>query len=58
MLPPLIDQRRDWPIIDVVKAPAFQFKSLCGQIFDRRREVELAIEPRLDRVLIRRWDVH
>ncbi len=58
MLAPLIDQRRDGPIINVVEAPALQFESLLRQIFDWRREVELAIEPWLDRVLVGRRNIH
>ena len=52
MLPPLIHKRRHGSIFQIIQAPAYQRESVPGQILDGRREIELAVEPRLDRVLV------
>ena len=49
-----VDDRSNWKIVEIIEAPAYQRKSLGGQVDDRRRKVEPAVEPWLNRVLIRR----
>ena len=47
-----IYQRRDRPVVQIIEPAADQRESRSRQIRDRRREIELAAEPRLDRMLI------
>ena len=54
MFAPSIDQSRDGAVIDNVQAAAEQRKSLIGEISNWRREIQLAGEPWLHRVLIGR----
>ena len=43
--------------VDIVKAAADKRKTLGGEIDNRRRHVELAVEPRLDGMLFAGFDV-
>src|SRR4029077_15885904 len=52
-----IDDRRHRLAVDVIERAADQGESLPGQVDDRRRDVELAVEPRLDGVLVAGFDV-
>src|SRR6266576_2334439 len=52
-----INEHSDVPPAQNVQASANQGKTVIGKIFDWRSEVELAIEPRLYRVLVRRSNV-
>src|SRR5579862_609302 len=54
MLVAAIDERRDRAIVEIIEPAAQKRKFRGGKIFDRRREIELAVEPRLHRVLIGR----
>ena len=47
-----IDQRGGGLAVDVVEPAADQREALRGQVDHRRRNVELAVEPRLDVVLV------
>src|SRR6185369_8278756 len=49
----LIDERRDGFVADVIQPTAYEGKSLRRKIFHFGREVQLAIEPRLDGVRVR-----
>src|SRR6201994_4012866 len=51
---PAIDHGTDRPRIDVIEPAADQRKTLRGEIDHRRWDVELAVEPRLDRMLVGR----
>src|SRR5437868_15100030 len=44
--------------IDVVEAAAGEREAVCRQVAHRWGEIELAREPRLHGVLVRRFDVH
>src|SRR5580704_16346909 len=57
VLAPVIDDRGHRLAVDVIEPAADQGKTLRGQVDDRRRNVELAVEPRLDGVLIAGFDV-
>ena len=52
----LVDERRDRPSVNCIKAAAQQRKAARAQIPDGRRKIELALKPRLYRVSIRRPD--
>src|SRR5947199_7837179 len=41
---PSVNQRRHWPVIQIIKASANQRKSLTGKIDNRRGKIELHIE--------------
>src|ERR1700692_4815627 len=56
-LAPAIDDRAHRRPGDVIEPAADQGKTLRGQVDDRRRDVELAVEPRLDGVLVAGFDV-
>ena len=58
MQPPVEDEGSGEAPVDLLEAPACQGKPGVGQVEDRRREIELAGEPGLDRVLVGRDDVH
>jgi hypothetical protein len=49
-----IHDRRDRSIADVVEAPADQGKALRRHIRDRRREVQFALKPWFDHMLVGR----
>ena len=53
---PIYD-RRHGLAVDVVEPSAEQQKALRGQVHDRRRDIGLAVEPRLYRMLIARAHV-
>src|SRR5437867_4981050 len=52
-----INQRRHWPVIQVIEAAANQRKSLTGNIDNRRSKIELRVSPGFYSMLIRRSDV-
>src|SRR5260370_36454596 len=52
-----VDQRGNVLAVENVEAAAGQWKTGVGEIFDRRNKSELAIEPRLPRVLVGRGDI-
>src|SRR5208282_809750 len=58
MVAMLIHERRDRPAVDIVETAAHQRKSVFREIVGRWREIKLAVEPRLDRMLIGRGNVH
>jgi hypothetical protein len=47
-----IDDRRDGLAVDIVEPSAEQHETLCGQVHDRRRDIDLAVEPRFHRMLV------
>jgi hypothetical protein len=57
VLPPSIHKRRNGPIAQIIKPPARKDKATISKIRDDGREIQLAVEPRFDRVVIRRGDV-
>jgi hypothetical protein len=57
VLPPGIDQRGDGSTGDIFEAAAQQWIAFGGEIVHRRGVIELTIEPRFYRVLIRRLHV-
>src|SRR6202162_2024083 len=52
-----VHQRRDSAVVDHVKTPALQWKTLFRKIADRRSKVYLPVEPRFHGVLIGRNDI-
>src|SRR5580693_8409591 len=57
VLAPVIDDRGHRLAVDVIEPAADQGKTLRRQVDDRRGDVELAVEPRLDGVLVAGFDV-
>jgi hypothetical protein len=57
MLAAGIDQSCDRVAVNDVDAAALQWKSLIGEVLDRRREIQFAVEPRLHGVLVGRDDI-
>src|SRR5438477_5570768 len=57
MLAPLVNQRRHRPVIEIIKTAADQRKSFAGKVDDRRREIELGVQPGFHCVLIGGSDV-
>src|ERR1700752_3426559 len=57
MLAPGIDHGCHRAAVNDVNAAALQWKSLIGKIVDGGREIQFAVEPGLDRVLIGRDDI-
>src|SRR5229473_2313467 len=57
MLAAAIDERGDGAAAEDVETSSLQGESITRKITDGRREVELAVKPRLDSVLIGRGDV-
>src|SRR5437868_2148560 len=53
----LIDERCDGPAVEIIETATGQWKVRRGEILDRRREVELAVEPRLHGVAILGRDI-
>src|SRR5436305_7510130 len=53
----LIDERRDGPAVEIIETATGQREVRRGEILDRRREVELAVEPRLYGVAILGRDI-
>ena len=54
---PPVNQRRHRPVIQIIQAAANQGKFLTGKINNRRRKIELRVQPRLYRVLVRGGDI-
>src|SRR6266496_3364063 len=52
-----INQRRHWPVIQIIQAAANQRKSLTGKIDNRRSKIELGVQPRFYRVLVGGSDI-
>ena len=57
MLAPLVDQCGDRSVVEIIQATAQQRKAFATKIDNRRRKIELGIQPRFYRVLIRRRNV-
>ena len=53
MLSPLINQSRYRPVIEIIKTSPNQGKSVAGKVDHRRCKIELCVQPRLHRVLVR-----
>ena len=53
MLVVLENQSPDHAVVNVIEPTADQRKALRCQVDHRRRGIELTVEPRLDRVLVR-----
>ena len=47
-----VDERGDGAAVDYVESSALQGKTIVGEVLNRRREIQLAIEPGLYGVLI------
>src|SRR5206468_5451453 len=54
---PFVNQRRHWPVIQIIQAAANQRKSLTGKIDNRRSKIELGVQPRFYRVLVGGSDI-
>src|SRR5436190_4996035 len=54
---PSVNQRRHWPVIQIIQAAANQRKSLTGKIDNRRSKIELGVQPRFYRVLVGGSDI-
>src|SRR5436190_10140780 len=54
---PLVNQRRDWSVIQIIQAATNQRKSLTGKIGNCRRKIELRIQPGFHGMLVRGSDV-
>src|SRR5712692_8105317 len=57
MLAPRVDQHGNGAAVNHIEPAALQRKSLTHKVVDRRSEIELAIKPRLHRVLVARLHV-
>src|SRR6266851_31936 len=57
MLVPRVDQHGNGAAVHHIEPAALQQKSLTHKVVDRRSEIELAIKPRLHRVLVARLHV-
>src|SRR5215468_2920520 len=53
----LVHQGGYGSVLQVIKTPSKQRKTLCRHILDWRGEWEFALKPRFDRVLVRRSDI-
>src|SRR6516162_10125382 len=53
----LVDECRCFPTVDVIQPASDQTEALGREILDRRREFELSVEPRFDRMLIGRRNI-
>src|SRR5438874_9942716 len=53
----LIDERCDGPAVEIIETAAGQREVRRGEILDRRRKIELAVEPRLYGVAILGRDI-
>src|ERR1700730_3993943 len=47
VLPATVEERRHSSVVQIVQPPAKERKFLTGQVFDRWREIQLAVEPGL-----------
>src|SRR5260370_8845715 len=52
MLLPLVDKRGDIAMIQIVQTAADQREAFVREVYDRRSEIEFAVEPRLHGVLV------
>jgi hypothetical protein len=57
MLLALVHQRCHWTVVQVIKAPTDQRKSLHCQLRDGRSKVYMALKPWFDRMLVGREHV-
>src|SRR5215469_525238 len=57
MFAPSVDQRRHWPVIQIIQAAPNQRKSFTGKIDNWSRKIELYIEPRFNSVLVGRSNI-
>src|SRR5229473_7117918 len=57
MLAPRVDEHGNGTAVNHIEPAALQRKSLTHKVVDRRSEIELAIKPRLHRVLVGRLHV-
>ena len=57
MLLPTVNERGGGVAVDDIQAPAEQRETGFAELLHRRSEVELAVKPRLHRVLIGRSDI-
>ena len=57
VLPATVHQRRDLSSMEIVEPSAEQRVTASREIMDRRRKIELAVEPGLDGVLVGRHDI-
>ena len=57
MLPALIHESGYGSLAYILDPPANQSKSLAAEVSDIRRETELTVKPRFDRMLIRRGNI-
>src|SRR5205085_5197447 len=57
VLPASVDDSRHRTAVDHVETSAREYESLLGEIAHGNGEVDLSLEPRLDRVLVRGDDV-
>ena len=51
---PSVNQRRHWPVIQIIKASANQGKTITGEVHHRSCKIELRIKPRFNSVLVGR----
>src|SRR6516165_12769811 len=58
VLAPLIDDRGNRLAVDIVEPAAEQRKALRGQVDDRWRYIDPAVEPRLDGMLVAGRHIH
>ena len=58
MLAAFVDDGGDRLAIDVIETATKQRKALGSQVNNWRRDVDLTVEPWLDRVLVARFHVH
>jgi hypothetical protein len=52
MFAPLVDERRDGAMVEIIEAAAGKRESFRGEVIHRRREIELAVEPGFYGVLV------
>src|SRR6476620_10928292 len=57
VLPPLVNECGSGPTCQIIQTAADQCETLWAEVHDRRGKIQLAVEPGLDRVLVRRRDV-
>src|ERR1700693_958458 len=57
MLAPLVNQRRHRPVIQIIQTATDQRKSLTGKVHNRRRKIELCVQPRFYGVLVGGSDI-
>ena len=52
-----VDQRGHDAVVEIVQPPSGQREAFAGQVDHRRREIDLAVEPGLHRVAVRRLHI-